>query len=71
MHVQHDPVGVNLALVEDRLQHHHHEFLRGVVVVVKEHLVERRTLGLRALLDLDPFLALRIGRAFVFGRHLS
>ena len=47
VHMQHDLGRILAALVEEPLQHVHHEFHRGVVVVQKQHLVEARFLGLR------------------------
>ena len=46
VHVQHDLHRLGLGAVEDALQHEHDELHRRVVVVVQQHLVERRLLEL-------------------------
>ena len=48
MHVQHDPGRLLARTVEKTLKHEHDEFHRRIIIVQKQHAVERRLLGLDA-----------------------
>ena len=65
--VHHDGKRFRVRQVEDRLEHPDDEFLRGVVVVVQQHLPQARVLD--ALVDLgiglDPFADLGIGHGSI------
>src|SRR5262249_44551036 len=47
VHMHHDSMGAFVVLVEEALEHVHHELHRRVVVVEQQHAIERRPLGLR------------------------
>jgi hypothetical protein len=47
MDMQHDSGRRFVVLVEELLQHVHHELHRGVVVIQNQHAIEARTFGLR------------------------
>src|SRR5215470_1684087 len=59
VHVEHDRDGIGLRFVEHLAEDRHHEIAGGVVVVVKEHLVELRPLELPLALGLRHNSAVR------------
>ncbi len=47
VHMQHDSLRFFSGFIEEELQHHHHKFLRGEIVVQQQNLIHRRFLGFR------------------------
>src|SRR5208283_958771 len=74
MHMQHDPGGFGLILVEDVLEDFDHELHRRVVIVEQDTLVERGLFGLGLFLGapLDDGIAVALvvaARAIATARH--